>query len=114
MSPVGVPTPASKTTKLGTGEPREDADCRAAASKLATIWRVTSCGYALTPSAATPWSAAATTIAASSRPGFASPRIDAIRTASSSSRPRLPRGFVFASRRRASAVSDRVDSRRAS
>ena len=35
------------------------------AAKFATICAVTSCGYALTPSAATPWSAAATTIAAS-------------------------------------------------
>jgi hypothetical protein len=40
---------------------------------LASIWRVTSCGYALTPSAATPWSAAATTIAGARPPREAAP-----------------------------------------
>ena len=55
-------TPASMMTTLAP-------TCRASTliaapplRKLCTIWAVTSCGYALTPSAATPWSPAASTI----------------------------------------------------
>ena len=63
-------------------------------AKLASICRVTSCGYALTPSAATPWSAAATTIAARSGSRATFPRI---RRERSPPDPRGGRGFRGAS-----------------
>src|SRR5262249_13091756 len=74
------------------------------ASKLASICAVTSDGYALTASAATPWSAAATTIAQSGRAGTATPWSAPMRTATSSMAPRLRRGFVW--RSKAACVSD--------
>ena len=57
-----------------------------------SIWPVTSCGYALTPSAATPWSAAAMTMSGVTA-GRGSPLTAAIHMASSSRRPRLPGGL---------------------
>ncbi len=93
----GSTTPASTTSSSA---PSERASTQIAAppdAKFASIWRVTSCGYALTPSAATPWSPAATTIAGRSGSGAIVPWTAAICAASCSSRPRLPRGFVLRS-----------------
>ena len=59
-----------------------------------TIWAVTSCGYAVTPRATTPWSPAATMIVLLRTAGSSVPWMPAICTDSPSRRPRLPGGFV--------------------
>jgi len=70
--------------------------------KFSTICAVTDCGYALTPSAATPWSAANVKITGRCTRGGAPVSATEPR-GSSSRRPRLPGGFVSVSRwRRAS------------
>ena len=98
-------TPASTTTSRADASRHRTATAAPPRSNAASICPVTSCGYALTPSAATPWSPAATTTTGSSGAGRTSPRTVAIRTASSSSRPRLPLGLVFASRASRAACS---------
>src|SRR5918996_4066224 len=70
--------------------------------KFSTICAVTTWGYALTPSATAPWSAAKVKTAGCSTRG-GSPRRVASRTASSSRRPRLPGGLVSWSRWRRAA-----------
>ena len=101
-------TPASTTRRRA---PASRASTQMAAppfAKLASICAVTSGGYALTPCAATPWSAAATTIAGRSGPSAPnlgsrragtrapraardSPAASSSRPAGASSRPRPPR-----------------------
>src|SRR5581483_9978348 len=93
---VGEPTPRSATTSSAPAARASTETAAPPARKFATICAVTSGGYAETPAAATPWSAAATTIAARSGAGTA-PRIATMRLPSSSMRPRLPRGFVLRS-----------------
>src|SRR2546422_955587 len=72
--------------------------------KVSTICTVTICGYALTPSATTPWSAAKVKMWGRSTRG-APPASAARRAAISSSRPRLPGGFVRLSRWRCASAS---------
>ncbi len=62
--------------------------------KLSTICGVTADGYALTPSAVTPWSAAITITVFRLIVGIDCRVMPAICMATSSSRPRLPVGFV--------------------
>ena len=100
--PIGLATPKSATT---TRAPQSRASTLTAAPprrKFSTICAVTDGGYALTPSAVTPWSAANVKITGCATCGGA-PVSAASRAASSSRRPRLPGGFVSVSRwRRAS------------
>src|SRR5581483_10501861 len=112
MLAVGAPTPASTTTSRTPACRASTLTAAPPERKLASICTVTSCGYALTPSAATPWSAAATTIAASGTGGTATSCNAPMRTAICSSSPRLPRGFVF--RSNASCVSDIAEPQRLS
>src|SRR5437763_4163646 len=102
---VGFATPKSATT---TRAPAWRASTLTAAPpprKFSTICAVTIWGYALTPSATTPWSAANVKMTGRRTPG-APPHSTASRSAISSRRPRLPGGFVRPSRWRcASAAS---------
>jgi len=79
------------------------------ARKFSTICHVTSLGYADTPCAARPWSAANTSICGATRRGCSLRRMSPTCSASASMRPSEPTGFVSRSirccRRPASAAS---------
>src|SRR6267378_2954025 len=101
---IGFATPKSATI---TRAPACRASTLTAAPplrKFSTICAVTTWGYALTPSATTPWSAANVKMTGRRTLG-APPRSTASRRAISSSRPRLPGGFVRPSRWRCASAA---------
>src|SRR5881296_227983 len=102
--PIGLATPKSATTTRAPAWRARTFTAAPPRRKFSTICAVTIWGYALTPSATTPWSAAKVKMWGRSTRG-APPASPARRAASSSSRPRLPGGFVRLSRWRCPSAS---------
>ena len=111
-SPRSERTPASTTSNRAPARRARTQTAAPPAAKFSTICAVTSCGYALTFSAAIPWSAATTITMEGEGAGAARPRMPATVEAIDSSRPRLPRGFVLASIIRSAAAAQAMSAPR--